>query len=79
MYDMANTITVRVNPALREALAERARLERKAVSEVVREILESALTKRPLAERIGKLRGGLRVHVPANDWQRRIRDRNWRS
>jgi hypothetical protein len=79
MYDMANTITIRVNPALREALSERARLERKGVSEVIREILEGALTKRPLADRIGKLRGGLRVRSPASDSQRRIRERNWRS
>jgi hypothetical protein len=79
MYDMANTITIRVNPALREALAERARLERKGVSEVIREILESALTKRPLSDRIGKLRGGLRVGSATNDWQRRIRERNWRA
>jgi hypothetical protein len=79
MYDMANTITIRVNPELREALAERARLERKAVSEVVREVLESALSKRPLSDRISKLRGGLRVGAPASDWQRRIRERNWRS
>jgi hypothetical protein len=79
MYDMANTITIRVNPALREALAERARLERKAVSEVIREILESALSRRPLAERVGKLRGRLRVPAPTNELQRRIRERNWRS
>jgi hypothetical protein len=64
---------------LREALSERARLERKGVSEVIREILESALMKRPLADRIGKLRGGLRVRSPASDSQRRIRERNWRS
>jgi hypothetical protein len=76
---MANAITIRVNPALREALSEHARLERKGASEVIREILQCALTKRPLADRIGKLRGGLRVRSPASDSQRRIRERNWRS
>jgi predicted CopG family antitoxin len=79
MYDMGTTITIRTHDALREALTKRARLERKTVSEVIREILESALTERPLAERIGKLRGGLRVAEPTNDWQRRIRERNWRA
>jgi ribbon-helix-helix CopG family protein len=79
MYDMGNTITIRADPALREALAKRARLERKTVSDVVREILANELTERPLAERIGKLRGGLRLGKPTSEWQRRIRERNWRS
>ncbi len=78
MYDMSNTVTIRVDAALREALTKRADRERKTVSEVIREILESALNERPLAERIGRLRGGLRVGEPNNDWQRRIKARNWR-
>ena len=79
MYDMSNTITIRTDAGLREALAKRARLERKTVSDVVREILANELTERPLAERIGKLRGGLRLDKPTSEWQRRIRERNWRS
>jgi predicted CopG family antitoxin len=79
MYDMSTTITIRADAALREALAKRARLEHKSLSEVVREILEDALGERPLAERIQRLRGGLRVGEPTSDWQRRIRERNWRS
>jgi hypothetical protein len=78
MYDMRNTITLRATPELRAALEKRAAVEHKTISDVVREILEHALTERPLAERIGKLRGGLRVAEPDNDWQRRIRERNWR-
>jgi predicted CopG family antitoxin len=79
MYDMSNTITIRADATLREALAKRARLERKTVSDVVREILANELTERPLAERIGRLRGGLRLDEPTSEWQRRIRERNWRS
>jgi predicted transcriptional regulator len=78
MYDMSNTVTIRVDEALREALAKRADREHKTVSDVIRDILESALTERPLAERIGRLRGGLRVSEPTDDWPRRIKARNWR-
>ena len=78
MYDMGNTITIRADSALRDALVKRAEAEHKSVSEVVREILESALVERPLAEKIGKLRGGLRVSEPSDTLQRKIRERNWR-
>jgi hypothetical protein len=78
MYDMRTTITIRADATLRDALAKRARIEQKTVSEVVREILVDALGERPLADRIHRLRGGLRVGEPTSDWQRRIRERNWR-
>jgi hypothetical protein len=78
MYDMGTTITIRADATLRNALAKRARSEHKTVSELVREILEDALGERPLADRIHRLRGGLRVGEPTSDWQRRIRERNWR-
>ena len=79
MYDMSNTITIRADQSLRDALAKRAEAEGKSVSEVVRDILESALVERPLSERIGRIRGSLRVGEPIAAWQRRIRERNWRS
>lgn len=79
MYDMRNTITLRATPELRKALEKRAAAEHKTISDVVRQILESALTDRPLGERIGGLRGGLRVTAAGNDMQRRIRERNWRG
>ena len=47
-------------------------------TEVVREILESALAERPLAERLGKTRGSLRIAEARAAWQRQIRERNWR-
>jgi predicted transcriptional regulator len=75
---MRTTITIRADEALRDALAKRARSERKTVSKVVREILEDALVDRPLAERVGRERGSLRIAETTTAWQRQIRDRNWR-
>ena len=75
---MSTTITIRADQSLRDALTKRAAHENKSVSEVVREILEDALVERPLAERVGRMRGSLRVAETRAGWQRQIRDRNWR-
>ena len=76
---MSTTITIRADKSLRDALIRKAKLEKKTVSEVVREILEGALVERPLAERLGKTRGSLRIAEARGAWQRQIRERNWRS
>jgi predicted CopG family antitoxin len=75
---MSTTITIRADETLREALAKKAKTEKKTVSEVVREILEDALVERPLAERVGRSRGSLRIAEEPTAWQRQIRERNWR-
>lgn len=73
------TLTVRTDAELREALDRRAEAEGKTVSEVVREILERAVAERPLAQRIGHLRGRLRLDSTGAAWRERLRERNWRS
>jgi hypothetical protein len=75
---MSTTITVRTDKTLRDALLKRAKIERKSVSVVVREILVDALVERPLSERVGRSRGSLRIAEAHTAWQRQIRDRNWR-
>ena len=75
---MRSTITIRTDRPLRDALARKAKTEHKTVSAVVREILEDALVERPLAERVGRMRGGLGVAEARTPWQQQIRDRNWR-
>jgi hypothetical protein len=80
LYDMrTTTLTIRTTEPLRQALAKRAEAENKSVSEVVREILEASLIERPLSDRVGELRGGLRLPAPKAGWQKQIRDRNWRE
>ena len=75
---MSRTIAVRVDAALERAIEERARASGMTVSEVVRETLRDALAERPLSERIGHLRGKLRVSPDDDPWRRSLRGRNWR-
>lgn len=49
------------------------------MSEVVRSILEDALVERPLAERIGYLRGSVELDTSGPSWHQRLRERNWRE
>jgi hypothetical protein len=49
------------------------------VSALVREILDEAVTERPLGERIGHLAGRLELPGEPDDaWARKIREHNWR-
>jgi hypothetical protein len=58
---MGTTLTVRTDDRLREALTRKAETLGKTVSQLVREILEDAIAERPMAGRIGHLRGALRL------------------
>ena len=76
---MSTTLTVRTDEALREALLKRAEETGKSLSELVRAILEEAVIDRPLGERIGQLKGQLRLTSPESEsWRDRLRERNWR-
>jgi hypothetical protein len=77
---MGTTITIRTDEKLRQALLDRAELDGKSVSDVVRSILEDALTERSVHARAGHLSG--RLELPDRttpDWRKRIRQNNWRS
>ncbi len=76
---MSTTLTVRTDEDLSDALRQRAAAQGKTISRVVREILEEALSERPIGMRAGHLKG--RLEVPADDedpWRRQLRERNWR-
>ena len=77
---MRTTITIRADKSLRQELARRAELDGKSLSELIREILETALAERPVGSRTGHLRGRLRLsRRGAGSWRDKIRERNWRS
>lgn len=77
---MTTTLTVRLDEKVKRELDERARLRRKSVSALVREILDEAVAERPLGERIGHLAGRLELsEAPEDDWARTIREHNWRQ
>jgi len=76
---MSSTLTIRTDDALRAALNERAQAEDKTVSELVREILEDALSNRSFSERVDHLRGRLQLRrTGLSGWTRQVRERNWR-
>jgi plasmid stability protein len=76
---MRTTLTIRTDEKLREALQKRAAIQGKTVSELAREILSEAVAERPLAERVGHLRGRLNLGQSTSDpWRKHLRERNWR-
>ena len=79
MSYMSTTLTVRTDDRLRKALESRAENLGQTVSEFVREVLEEAVTERPLALKTGHLRGRLQLDEPADSWSRELAERNWRD
>ena len=76
---MRTTVTIRIDEALREALEKRARSSGITLSQMVRETLRDAVEERPLAERIGHLKGKVRIESDGDSWRAQLRERNWRS
>lgn len=75
---MRKTLTIRLDEKQERALARRAKAQGKTKSELVRELIDAGLEERPLRSRIAHLKGRLDLAVPESEWQRRIRERNWR-
>jgi len=74
------TLTIPTDEKLHEALQERAAKQGKTVPELAREILSEAVAERSLAERVGHLRGQLRLTEDASDpWRAHLRESNFRS
>ncbi len=77
---MRTAITIRIDPRLRARLEERAAASGRTLSELVREVLESAVEERLLGSRTCHLAG--RLELPRRDddpWRKQLRQRNWRS
>jgi predicted transcriptional regulator len=80
MYDMRNTITIRVDDALREVLERRASESGRTMSDVIRDALRDTFVPQPLGERVGHLRGVLSESTGEKDaWRAEIKKRNWRA
>jgi plasmid stability protein len=76
---MSTTITIRADEPLRKVLDRKAAASGMTVSALVREILEEALTERPLRVRAGHLKGRLALPRKTSEpWRIRLRRRNWR-
>ena len=76
---MNTTLTVRTDQTMRQALERRAKAQGVTVSELVRRILEEAISERPLEQRAGHLKGRLELPDSTSDlWRTQLRERNWR-
>jgi hypothetical protein len=72
-------LTIPADEKLQEALQERAALQGKTVPGLVLEILSEAVAERSLAERIGHLRGQLRLQKDASDpWRAHLHGSSFR-
>ena len=73
-------LTIQTDPELVQALEERAENLGTSVSSVANDILREALEERPLANRVGHLKGRLELpEDPTDPFSKTIREHNWRS
>ena len=75
---MDKTITIRLDREQDEALTRLAKTLGKTRSAVVREVLEQALSERPISERAGHLNATVQLPKPKDAWARHLRKQNWR-
>jgi hypothetical protein len=75
---MERTLTIRLSQTQDEALTQRARMEGRTRSAMVRALIDAGLGARPLKQRAGHLKGRAALPRTAVDRRRRLRERNWR-
>ena len=76
---MDKTLTIRLDGKQQELLGRTAKRLGKTVSELVREILQQALSERPLSAKTGQLKGRLTLTPSSRQsWRRELKARNWR-
>ncbi|MBI3049746.1 MAG: ribbon-helix-helix protein, CopG family [Acidobacteria bacterium] len=75
---MERILTIRLGTGQDQALTVRARALGKTKSELVRDLIEQAVTDEPLGRRARRLKGRLQLPRPTSGWRRTLRDRNWR-
>lgn len=75
---MDRTLTIRLDREKDEALTRRARVLGKTRSELVRELIDKAVTDHPLGRRLGHLKGSVELPRPRSGWRRELKERNWR-
>ncbi|MGH9256260.1 MAG: ribbon-helix-helix protein, CopG family [Vicinamibacterales bacterium] len=75
---MTRTLTIRLDEAQDEALTGRARALGKTRSELVRDLIDSAVTGQPVGRRAGHVKGRVELPRAGAGWRRALRARNWR-
>jgi hypothetical protein len=73
------SITFRIPEGLRAGLRQRAKIQGKSESELMRELVHREIQPRTMGERIGHLKGTLSFKTAKmDDWQKSIKENNWR-
>jgi hypothetical protein len=75
---MNRTLTIRLDQEKDEALTRRARALGKTRSELVRDLIDKAVTDQPLGRRLGHLKGRVELPRTRSGWRRELKERNWR-
>jgi predicted transcriptional regulator len=75
---MEKTLTIRLDKEKDEALTRRARALGKTRSELVRDLIDKAVTDQPVGRRAGHLKGRVELSRPRSGWRRELKERNWR-
>ena len=75
---MDKTITIRLDQEQDAALTRLAKTLGKTRSAVVREVINQALSERPISERAGYLKGTVKLPRPKDAWSKHLRKQNWR-
>jgi hypothetical protein len=77
---MNATLTIRLDKKQREMLRRKAKALGQSESALLREILSREFKPRRLGDVIGHLKGTLGPAIrPPSEWQKEMRERNWRS
>jgi predicted transcriptional regulator len=75
---MDKTLTIRLDSDKDEALTRRAEALGKTRSELVRDLIDKAVSDQPLGRRLGHLKGGVELPRTRSGWRRELKERNWR-
>ncbi len=75
---MEKTLTIRLDKAQDRALTARAKAMGKTRSELVRELIDRAITAPPMDQRAGHLQGRVELPRTRTGWRGQIRARSWR-
>lgn len=77
-WGVNRTLSVRLDEERDEALTARARALGKTRSELVRELIDQAITEKPVGRRAGHVKGRVSLSRTGMGWRRALKERNWR-
>lgn len=75
---MERTLTIRLDKGQDEALTGRARALGKTRSELVRDLIDQAISDKPIGGRAGHVKGRVELPRTSAGWRRALKERNWR-